>query len=326
MVRTVMTSPTLNEAAQYGADFVRGMKVVEANKIALHVSGTASIDEQGRTAHVGDLEAQADRMFVNIAALLAGQGAGFGDVVSAITYLKHPADAARLRERIRAAGFEGFPHALVEAPICRPDLLCETEALAVAAARSVGALKRLADEVLQLLFAKVRHRPAIDEVLRCRRDFQRHCIVAVLLHALRDFGCIHVGHQLFDIQTDACNRRPYQLRSSGVIRRPLGLRGQQRLQGLPVLVLLATRFQDSDDVVGAVVKGQVANRQADPVRVLRHPLLDQREELGAGLARRIEELDDMYPGACVAQRRGVGARERCLRRRSGDIRGRGRTP
>jgi enamine deaminase RidA (YjgF/YER057c/UK114 family) len=127
-----MTSPTLNEAVQYGADFVRGMKVVEANKVALHVSGTASIDEHGRTAHVGDFEAQADRMLVNIAALLEGQGADFGDVVSAITYLKHPADAGRLREKIHAAGFKGFPHALVAAPICRPDLLCETEALAVA--------------------------------------------------------------------------------------------------------------------------------------------------------------------------------------------------
>ena len=131
LVRTVMTSPTLNEAPQYGADFVRGMKIVETNKVALHVSGTASIDEHGRTAHVGDFEAQADRMLVNIAALLEGQGATFGDVVSAITYLKHPADAGRLREKLRAAGFEGFPHALVEAPICRPDLLCETEALAV---------------------------------------------------------------------------------------------------------------------------------------------------------------------------------------------------
>ena len=130
-VRTVMTSPTLNEAVEYGADFVRGMKVVETNKIALHVSGTASIDEHGRTAHPGDCEAQADRMLVNIAALLAGQGATFGDVVSAITYLKHPADAGRLREKLHAAGFEGFPHALVAAPICRPDLLCETEALAV---------------------------------------------------------------------------------------------------------------------------------------------------------------------------------------------------
>jgi enamine deaminase RidA (YjgF/YER057c/UK114 family) len=130
-VRTVMTSPTLNEAVQYGADFVRGMRMTETNKVALHVSGTASIDEHGRTAHPGDFEAQADRMLVNIAALLAGQGANFGDVVSAITYLKHPADAERLRAKFREAGFVGFPHALVAAPICRPDLLCETEALAV---------------------------------------------------------------------------------------------------------------------------------------------------------------------------------------------------
>jgi enamine deaminase RidA (YjgF/YER057c/UK114 family) len=105
--------------------------MVETNKVALHVSGTASIDEHGKTAHPGDFEAQADRMLVNIAALLEGQGANFGDVVSAVTYLKSPADAQRLREKLHEAGFEGFPHALVAAPICRPDLLCETEALAV---------------------------------------------------------------------------------------------------------------------------------------------------------------------------------------------------
>ena len=40
-----MTTPTLNEAPLYGSDFARGMKVVETNKVALHVSGTASIDE-----------------------------------------------------------------------------------------------------------------------------------------------------------------------------------------------------------------------------------------------------------------------------------------
>ena len=131
LVRVVMTSPTLNEAGTYGADFVRGSRVEEANKTALYVSGTASIDEAGRTAHPGDFESQADRMLVNVAALLEGQGATFGDVVSAITYLKHPADAARLRRKLHDAGFEGFPNVLVAAPICRPDLLCETEVVAV---------------------------------------------------------------------------------------------------------------------------------------------------------------------------------------------------
>ena len=106
---------------------------MEANQVALHVSGTASIDEAGRTAHPGDFEAQADRMLVNVAALLEGQGASFADVVSAVTYVKHPADAERLREMLREAGFDGFPNALVTAPICRPELLCETEALAILA-------------------------------------------------------------------------------------------------------------------------------------------------------------------------------------------------
>ena len=131
LLRTVMTSPTLNEAGDYGADFVRGMKMVETNKISLHVSGTASIDEAGRTAHAGDFDAQADRMLVNVSALLQGQGATFSDVVSAVTYLKHPADAGRLRQKLHEAGFEGFPNVLVEARVCRPDLLCETEVLAV---------------------------------------------------------------------------------------------------------------------------------------------------------------------------------------------------
>jgi len=131
LVKTVMTSPTLNEASEYGADFVRGLRVHEANRVALFVSGTASIDEQGRTVHLDDLEAQADRMLVNIAALLERQGASFADVVHAITYLRHAADAERIRAKLRKAGFGGFPHALVVAPICRPDLLCETEALAV---------------------------------------------------------------------------------------------------------------------------------------------------------------------------------------------------
>ncbi len=43
-------------------------------------------------------------------------------------------DGLKLPERLLVEGehgFEGFPCTLVEAPICRPDLLCETEALAV---------------------------------------------------------------------------------------------------------------------------------------------------------------------------------------------------
>jgi enamine deaminase RidA (YjgF/YER057c/UK114 family) len=117
---TAMSTPSLNEAWSYGADFSRGLRVVEPNQVALYVSGTASIDEAGRTIHAGDFAAQADRMLHNIASLLAKQGAGFQDVVSGVTYLKNPADAPALRSIYRARGFDGFPCAVVEAPLCRP--------------------------------------------------------------------------------------------------------------------------------------------------------------------------------------------------------------
>jgi 2-iminobutanoate/2-iminopropanoate deaminase len=128
-----MSTPTLNEAWTYGADFSRGLRLVDENKVALIVSGTASIDEQGRSVHEGDFDAQVERMLHNIETLLEEQGAGFEDLVSAITYLKFPADAPSLRRLLAARGFVGFPLAIVEAPLCRPELLCETEAVAVRA-------------------------------------------------------------------------------------------------------------------------------------------------------------------------------------------------
>jgi enamine deaminase RidA (YjgF/YER057c/UK114 family) len=94
--------------------------------------------------HAGDLDGQVDRMLRNVGALLERQGATVDDVVSAITYLKHPSDTERLRHRLREAGFGGFPHALVAAQVCRPDLLCETEVIAVVPT-GPGALSRSAE-------------------------------------------------------------------------------------------------------------------------------------------------------------------------------------
>jgi enamine deaminase RidA (YjgF/YER057c/UK114 family) len=112
-----MSTPSLNEAWSYGADFSRGLRVVEANKITLHVSGTASIDEAGRTVHVGGFAAQAERMLDNIESLLARQGASFASLVSGVTYLKRPGDAPVLHALYRRRGFAGFPCAIVR-PTC----------------------------------------------------------------------------------------------------------------------------------------------------------------------------------------------------------------
>jgi len=126
-----ISCPTLNEAWSYGADFSRGLRVVEQDRVTLHLSGTASIDEGGRSVHVGDLESQARRMLDNIESLLSQQGAGFRDILSGVLYVKRAEDAPTLLAQARARGFDGFPCPLVEAPLCRPELLCEAEALAV---------------------------------------------------------------------------------------------------------------------------------------------------------------------------------------------------
>jgi enamine deaminase RidA (YjgF/YER057c/UK114 family) len=135
----VMSTPSLNEAWSYGADFSRGLRVADANQVTLYVSGTASVDEAGQTAYVGDFAAQAERMLHNIASLLEQQGAGFEDVVSGVAYLKDAGDAPMLRAMCRARGFDGFPYALVQAPLCRSDLLCEAEAVAVLPLAATGA-------------------------------------------------------------------------------------------------------------------------------------------------------------------------------------------
>jgi enamine deaminase RidA (YjgF/YER057c/UK114 family) len=138
-VITRMSTPSLNEAWSYGVDFSRGLRLAESNKVALYVSGTASIDEAGQTVHLGSLAMQVDRMLDNIASLLARQGATFENVVSGVTYLRSPSDAPILLARCRDRGFDAFPCALVEAPLCRPELLCETEAVAMLPLATSGA-------------------------------------------------------------------------------------------------------------------------------------------------------------------------------------------
>ena len=128
----------LNEAYDYEkkVSFSRGMRVELDNCVMLFISGTASVDEGGRTIHLGDIAAQTWRMFRNIKALLESEGADWHDVVRTTCYL---ADFRHYDEfnEVRNAFFEEeeldpLPASTcIEARICRPDLLVETEAIAI---------------------------------------------------------------------------------------------------------------------------------------------------------------------------------------------------
>src|SRR5579871_5417441 len=73
--RAITNHVALNEAYDYGSAFSRGMRIELNGVTILLISGTASIDDQGQTVHVGDLRAQVRRTYDNISKLLASEGA-----------------------------------------------------------------------------------------------------------------------------------------------------------------------------------------------------------------------------------------------------------
>ena len=128
-VRPLRTA-TMNEAPEYGSAFTRGLLVSEAERVTALVSGTASVDERGATAHVGDPRAQMHRAWENFSGLLADGGVEAGDILWAVTYLKEPGILPALQEELLSRRLPPFPHQVVQGRLCRPEFLGEIEALA----------------------------------------------------------------------------------------------------------------------------------------------------------------------------------------------------
>ena len=124
--------PNFIEASAYGSFFSRAMRLDRQGYSQIFISGTASIDSKGHVAHQGDIEKQVNCMLNRVESLLKAQGAVPGDIVSAITYLKRPEYMEPFRHVFISRGFpESAPHTLCLADICRPEWLCETEAIAI---------------------------------------------------------------------------------------------------------------------------------------------------------------------------------------------------
>lgn len=135
--RAITNLNVLNEAYDYGSAFARGMRIDLGNIVILLISGTASIDDQGRTIHIGDFRAQTRRTFYNIGQLLAAEGAAWHDIVRTTCYLRDIERdyAAFNEERVnfyREQKLDPLPASTgIQAILCRPDLLIEIEAIAM---------------------------------------------------------------------------------------------------------------------------------------------------------------------------------------------------
>ena len=88
-----------------------------------------------------------------------------------------------------------------------------------------------------------------------------------------------------------------------MILRPLVLRRQQSLEGLPVFILSTARLQHFDDKVRAGMERYVSHRQPDFSGHLGQPSLDHWIKQRAGFTGRIQELDDVHLGSRVTDRR-----------------------
>jgi enamine deaminase RidA (YjgF/YER057c/UK114 family) len=120
-----------NEATEYGSAFARAMEVTLGDARYVFVSGTASIDDHGRTAHAGDFEAQVRHTLEAVEAVLQGAGASLADVGQATAFLANPGDARSFERTLERSRLRGAPLVTTVADVCRADLLFELDATAV---------------------------------------------------------------------------------------------------------------------------------------------------------------------------------------------------
>jgi enamine deaminase RidA (YjgF/YER057c/UK114 family) len=144
LARHAVSAPgVLNEAYAYDrpSSFSRAVSFAIGDVTVLLVSGTASVDERGKTVHVGDFRAQCWRTYRNISGLLASAGMTWRDVVRTTCYLRDIERDYGDFNDVRTAffgwlGLDPLPASTgIQARLCRDELLVEIEAVAVAAAK-----------------------------------------------------------------------------------------------------------------------------------------------------------------------------------------------
>jgi len=125
-----------NEATDYGSAFARGMSLTLGEHRCVFVSGTAAIDDHGRTVHAGDFAAQLEHTVEAVAAVLDGAGARLEHVSQATAFLKSAADLPAYERFVSRSPLCAAPTIATVADVCRDDLLFEIDATAVVPLRS----------------------------------------------------------------------------------------------------------------------------------------------------------------------------------------------
>jgi enamine deaminase RidA (YjgF/YER057c/UK114 family) len=129
-IRYLYASSHLNPTHEYGVTFERGTCIQYGDRRHIFISGTASIDNQGKIVHPMQLDKQTERTMENIEALLAEAEAGWQDVTHLIIYLRDIADYENTYIYFETH-FPEIPYTILLAPVCRPGWLIEVECMAI---------------------------------------------------------------------------------------------------------------------------------------------------------------------------------------------------
>jgi enamine deaminase RidA (YjgF/YER057c/UK114 family) len=121
------------DAFRYGSAFSRGALIQDAAFSLIEVSGTAAIDERGKSRFIDDIRGQINCTFDKVEKLLNREGATLGDIAAATVFVKKPEYAEVFREMACERGLKDFPAVCVVADVCRDELLFEIDAEAAIA-------------------------------------------------------------------------------------------------------------------------------------------------------------------------------------------------
>jgi len=115
-------------ALEYGSAFSRAARSIMPAGQTVFVSGTASIDADGATTHIGDASGQINTTIGNVRAVLADMNCKDENVVQVVAYCK----TTEVEKIFNASkGALDWPWVTAICDICRPDLLFEIEATAM---------------------------------------------------------------------------------------------------------------------------------------------------------------------------------------------------
>jgi 2-iminobutanoate/2-iminopropanoate deaminase len=129
----------INEAYDYKkpSSFSRALRLDFGGYKVVLVSGTASVNEEGKPEHIGDFKAQLWRTYRNITTLLSAEGMSWHDVVRTTNYLRDIERDYDEFNKIRTSFFnwmnlDPLPAATgIQARLCWETLLVEIETYAI---------------------------------------------------------------------------------------------------------------------------------------------------------------------------------------------------